>query len=234
MLLWDSSRLSPITERSSAARSRAGSHLQRIRTRRTRHPAPPSFSRGARRQGQPGTDDRAAWSGESRSFRSGEPGSYGPAFNAPAGAKIWNPVKLKLQQGGKVTGGTLFSATDPATYCAMANAGYDFIWTEMQHDQRDWQAASRMWRTCPQREGGSRRPRRLHGRARDPARARRGCVGDRRSHRGHGRRSDRGAELDVLPPLGRRSNGGGQALRSEHVGRRAGRLPQHDQRQHRV
>jgi 2-keto-3-deoxy-L-rhamnonate aldolase RhmA len=48
----------------------------------------------------------------------------------------------------QVTGGTLFSATDPATYCAMANAGYDFIWTEMQHDQRDWQAVARMWRTC--------------------------------------------------------------------------------------
>jgi len=74
---------------------------------------------------------------------------YGPAFNPPAGAKVWNPVKLKMMQVGKVTGGTLFSATDPATYCAMANAGYDFIWTEMQHDQRDWESASRMWRTCP-------------------------------------------------------------------------------------
>ena len=74
---------------------------------------------------------------------------YGPAFNAPPGAKVWNPVKLKMMQGGKVTGGTVFSATDPATYCAMATAGYDFIWTEMQHDQRDWQAAARMWRTCP-------------------------------------------------------------------------------------
>jgi 2-keto-3-deoxy-L-rhamnonate aldolase RhmA len=75
---------------------------------------------------------------------------YGPAFNAPPAGKIWNPAKLKLLQGGKLTGGTLFSATDPATYCAMANAGYDFIWTEMQHDQRDWQEAARMWRTCPQ------------------------------------------------------------------------------------
>ena len=74
---------------------------------------------------------------------------YGPAFDPPPGAKIWNPVKLKMQQGRKVTGGTLFSATDPATYCAMANAGYDFIWTEMQHDQRDWGNAARMWRTCP-------------------------------------------------------------------------------------
>jgi 2-keto-3-deoxy-L-rhamnonate aldolase RhmA len=74
---------------------------------------------------------------------------YGNAFNAPAGAKIWNPVKLKMMQGGKVTGGTLFSATDPAIYCAMAGAGYDFIWTEMQHSPRDWDQAARMWRTCP-------------------------------------------------------------------------------------
>ena len=83
-----------------------------------------------------GPFDRASW-------------KYGPAFNPPAGAKIWNPVKLKMLQGGKVTGGTLLSASDPTTYCAMANAGYDFIWTEMQHDQRDWQAVETMWRTCP-------------------------------------------------------------------------------------
>ena len=74
---------------------------------------------------------------------------YGPAFNPPPDAKVWNPVKVKMTQGGKVTGGTLFSATDPATYCTMANAGYDFIWTEMQHGQRDWDQVARMWRTCP-------------------------------------------------------------------------------------
>ncbi|HXB70494.1 MAG TPA: aldolase/citrate lyase family protein [Candidatus Acidoferrales bacterium] len=74
---------------------------------------------------------------------------YGPNFNPPAGSKIWNPVKLKMMQGGKVTGGTLFSATDPETYCAMANAGYDFIWTEMQHNAKDWEQVARMWRACP-------------------------------------------------------------------------------------
>ena len=74
---------------------------------------------------------------------------YGPAFDPPADAKIWNPVKLKMMRGEKVTGGTVFSSTDPLTYCAMANAGYDFIWTEMQHDSRDWEAVARMWRTCP-------------------------------------------------------------------------------------
>src|ERR1700758_4716291 len=44
---------------------------------------------------------------------------YGTRYDQPSDAKIWNPVKLKMMQGGKVTGGTLFSATDPATYCAM-------------------------------------------------------------------------------------------------------------------
>jgi 2-keto-3-deoxy-L-rhamnonate aldolase RhmA len=137
---------------------------------------------------------------------------YGPAFDPPAGSKIWNPVKLKLQQGGKVTGGTIFSATDPATYCAMANAGYDFIWTEMQHDQRDWQAVARMWRTCP------------HARAVPGARI---AYTDEREIQ---RALDAGALVIVVPtvdtveeaiearnwtyfpPLGRRSNGGGQAF----------------------
>jgi 2-keto-3-deoxy-L-rhamnonate aldolase RhmA len=74
---------------------------------------------------------------------------YGTAFNPPPHASIWNPVKLKLQRGGKVTGGTIFRSTDPSTYCAMADAGYDYIWTEMQHDVKDWQSVARMWRTCP-------------------------------------------------------------------------------------
>jgi 2-keto-3-deoxy-L-rhamnonate aldolase RhmA len=74
---------------------------------------------------------------------------YGGAFDSPAGSKIWNPVKLKMMQGGKVTGGTVFNTTDPAVYCAMANAGYDFIWTEMQHDAKDWSSVAKMWATCP-------------------------------------------------------------------------------------
>src|SRR6185436_2390751 len=74
---------------------------------------------------------------------------YGTAWDAPPGSKIWNPVKIKMMQVGKVTGGTFFGAGDASTYCAMANAGYDFIWTEMQHDQRDWETAARIWKTCP-------------------------------------------------------------------------------------
>jgi 2-keto-3-deoxy-L-rhamnonate aldolase RhmA len=74
---------------------------------------------------------------------------YGPAFDAPANGKIWNPVKLKMMRGEKVTGGTVFASSDPSTYCAMANAGYDFIWTEMQHDARDWENVAKMWQACP-------------------------------------------------------------------------------------
>jgi 2-keto-3-deoxy-L-rhamnonate aldolase RhmA len=119
---------------------------------------------------------------------------------------------LKLQQGGKVTGGTLFAATDPSTYCAMANAGYDFIWTEMQHGQTDWNQAARMWRTCP------------HARAVPGARV---AYTDEREIQ---HALDAGALVIVVPtvdtvaeaiqardwvyfpPLGRRSNGGGQAF----------------------
>jgi len=140
---------------------------------------------------------------------------YGPAFAAPAGTKIWNPVKLKMMQGGKVTGGTLLSATDPTTYCAMANAGYDFIWTEMQHDQRDWHQVETMWRTCP------------HARAVPGVRV---AYTDEREIQ---HALDGGALVLVVPtvdtveeaiaarnwayfpPLGRRSSGGGAAFSAE-------------------
>ena len=74
---------------------------------------------------------------------------YGNAFNVPAGVKIWNPVKIKLMQGGKIVGGTVRGVRDPGTYCAMANAGYDFIWTEMQHEPSNWRDVVNAWRTCP-------------------------------------------------------------------------------------
>jgi 2-keto-3-deoxy-L-rhamnonate aldolase RhmA len=138
--------------------------------------------------------------------------TFGPSFNPPPGAAIWNPVRAKMRDGGKVTGGTLFAATDPSTYCAMANAGYDFIWTEMQHDQRDWQAVARMWRTCP------------HAKAVPGVRV---AYTDEREIQ---HALDAGAlvlvvptvdtveearevvEWTFFPPLGRRSNGGGQAF----------------------
>jgi 2-keto-3-deoxy-L-rhamnonate aldolase RhmA len=137
---------------------------------------------------------------------------YGTAYDAPAGAKIWNPVKLKMMQGGKVTGGTVFAATDPSTYCAMASAGYDFIWTEHQHSPRDWEQTARMWAQCP------------HAKAVPGVRV---AYTDEREIQ---HATDSGALVIVVPtirsyeeavkardwtffpPLGRRSQGGGQAF----------------------
>ena len=63
-------------------------------------------------------------------------------------AEIWNPAKRKLMEGGPLIGGTVRSS-DPRMYCAMANAGYDFIWVEKQHEATEWEQVARMWRTCP-------------------------------------------------------------------------------------
>jgi 2-keto-3-deoxy-L-rhamnonate aldolase RhmA len=136
---------------------------------------------------------------------------FGHVFDAPPGSKIWNPAKIKMMQGGMVTGGTVFSATDPSTYCAMANAGYDFIWTEHQHSPRDWEATARMWATCPY------------------AKAVPGVRVAYTDEREEQHALDTGALVLVVPtvrsyqeailardwaffpPLGRRSSGGGQA-----------------------
>ena len=137
---------------------------------------------------------------------------YGHAWDAPNGTKIWNPVKLKMMQGQKVVAGTLFAATDPETYCAMAGAGYDFIWTEQQHSARDWKDVERMWGACP------------------TAKAVPGVRVAYTDEREIQHAMDAGALVIVVPtvdtveeakaardwtyfpPLGRRSQGGGQAF----------------------
>jgi 2-keto-3-deoxy-L-rhamnonate aldolase RhmA len=137
---------------------------------------------------------------------------YGHAWDAPNGAKIWNPVKIKMMQGGKVTGGTLFAATDPSIYCAMANAGYDFIWTEMQHDARSWQSVQDMFAACPYAKAvpGIRvayTDEREEQHALD-AGALVLVVPTVRSYE----EAIKARDWAFFPPLGKRSNGGGQAF----------------------
>ena len=142
-------------------------------------------------------------------FRAGD-FEYGPRFETPDGqpSEIWNPAKRKLIAGGPMIGGTV-RATDPRTYCAMAAAGYDFIWVEMQHEATDWEQVARMWRTCP----GPAVP---------------GVRVAYANEREIQHATDMGAAVVVVPtidsveeaqeavnwtyfpPLGRRSNGGGQ------------------------
>jgi len=45
---------------------------------------------------------------------------------------LYNTTKQKLTAGRQVVGGTIHSA-DPETFRAMAGAGFDFLWIEMQH-----------------------------------------------------------------------------------------------------
>ena len=85
---------------------------------------------------------------------------YGSNYKAPEASKIWNPVRLKMMQGGKVTGGTVFSATDPETYCAMANAGYDLSDGNATQLPRLVGRGSHVARLSP-RQGRSGRSRRL-------------------------------------------------------------------------
>ncbi len=61
--------------------------------------------------------------------------------------RTYNTVKEKLSQGKKVVGGTI-TTTDPDVYCAMAEAGYDFLWIEMQHYTMTYDQAARMIWAC--------------------------------------------------------------------------------------
>lgn len=74
---------------------------------------------------------------------------FGHNTDYPPGTPLWNPVKVKLMQGGKVTSITIDGNDDPAHYCAAANSGVDFIWTEMQHSAGTWDSVQKMWNSCP-------------------------------------------------------------------------------------
>src|ERR1044071_8493086 len=67
--------------------------------------------------------------------------------HAQQAPKIYNTTKQKLLDGKQVVGGTVFSP-DPAMYCAMANAGFDFLWIEMQHSPLTYQEVARMMFAC--------------------------------------------------------------------------------------
>jgi 2-keto-3-deoxy-L-rhamnonate aldolase RhmA len=58
-----------------------------------------------------------------------------------------NTVKQKLAAGKQVVGGTVYFS-DPDSYCAMANSGFDFLWIEMQHSAMTYQEVARMVGHC--------------------------------------------------------------------------------------
>jgi 2-keto-3-deoxy-L-rhamnonate aldolase RhmA len=71
------------------------------------------------------------------------------AFSAPASAQdYFNTVRTKLEAGQQVVGGTV-SSPDVSVYCAMANAGFDYLWIEMQHSSLTYAQVEAMIRVCP-------------------------------------------------------------------------------------
>ena len=65
----------------------------------------------------------------------------------PQQKPLYNTAKQKLKDGKPLVGATVFSP-DPNMYCAMANAGYDFMWIEMQHSPLTFEDVARMIWAC--------------------------------------------------------------------------------------
>ena len=64
-----------------------------------------------------------------------------------APARIFNTAKQKLREGKTLVGATVFSP-DANIYCAVANAGYDYTWIEMQHSPLTFEDVAKMIWAC--------------------------------------------------------------------------------------
>ncbi len=64
-----------------------------------------------------------------------------------ASATPYNTAKQKLMAGKALVGGTVFSP-DPNIYCAMASAGFDYLWIEMQHSPLTFSDVAKMIWSC--------------------------------------------------------------------------------------
>jgi len=69
------------------------------------------------------------------------------AWPAYAQTRMYNTAKVKIQSGKQIFGGTIQSP-DANMYCAMANAGFDFLWIEMQHSPLTYGDVAKMIWAC--------------------------------------------------------------------------------------
>jgi 2-keto-3-deoxy-L-rhamnonate aldolase RhmA len=135
---------------------------------------------------------------------------YGTRNGGDGEVEIWNPVMRKIKAGEPVIGGTI-RATDPRTYCATAAAGYDFTWIEMQHEAMTWEQVSRMWLACPgPAVPGVRIPHEGEENVQKPVDM--GALVIVVPTVDSVEEAERAVAWTYFPPLGRRSNGGGQAF----------------------
>ena len=69
--------------------------------------------------------------------------AYAQQGGTGGAVRMYNTTKLKMKEGKQIIGGTV-SSSDPDMYRAMANAGFDFLWIEMQHSPLTHQDVARM------------------------------------------------------------------------------------------
>ena len=123
--------------------------------------------------------------------------------------RIFNTVKTKLAEGRQVIGGTV-STPDPDIYCAMANSGYDYIWIEMQHSHLGYTDVARMIWAC--RDAPAipfiRVPDATEGDIQKAVDI--GALGIIVPMVDTAEKMERAVRFAKYPPVGRRSQGGGQ------------------------
>lgn len=132
-----------------------------------------------------------------------------PIASVAQDVRMYNTVKTKLMEGRQVVGGTVDTA-DPDVYCAMANSGFDFIWIEMQHSPLNYTDVARMIWAC--RDAPAipfvRVPNATEGdiqKATDM-----GALGIIVPMVDTAEKMEDAVKFAKYPPLGRRSQGGGQ------------------------
>ena len=126
--------------------------------------------------------------------------------------RIYNTAKQKLMEGGQVFGG-IVTTSDANIYCAMANAGFDFVWIEMQHSPLTYNDVARMIWAC---RGASavpfvRVPDVTEGDIQKATDI--GALGIIVPMVDTVEEAEAAVKYSKYPPLGRRSRGGGQYAR---------------------
>src|SRR5712672_975951 len=67
--------------------------------------------------------------------------------NGAVPGRLYNTAKQKLKEGKTIIGATVLSF-DPNIYCAVANAGFDYVMIEMQHSTMTYADAAQMIFAC--------------------------------------------------------------------------------------
>jgi 2-keto-3-deoxy-L-rhamnonate aldolase RhmA len=131
------------------------------------------------------------------------------SFAQQSEVRIFNTVKTKLAAGQQVIGGTV-STPDPDIYCAMANSGYDYIWIEMQHSHLGYTDVARMIWACKDAPAIPfiRVPDATEGDIQKAVDI--GALGIIVPMVDTAEKMERAVRFAKYPPIGRRSQGGGQ------------------------